>query len=255
MALAHRRGGGLGWYTRNTGSLRCSPDYDVHFGVNDLGLVNVYAKDIAYLPDWQQRIWAGYNVGPDGGVCEELLASQVRAEPADTKAPEAYLGRGLSLLSEAVHASFGIQLLRPHGQTDEILDHCHRFRAVDRAGLFALAKDMARLTADSIDSAAIHEFLELEKKDRPGSLKSLERLVAQRIGDENARKLLGPLVGIYELRLADAHLPSSDVDDAIRLVGIDPTAPTVHQGFQLLDACVASIHQIAQALKPPSSED
>jgi len=44
MALAHRQGGCLSWYTKDTGSVRCSPDYDVHFGTNSLGLVNVYAK-------------------------------------------------------------------------------------------------------------------------------------------------------------------------------------------------------------------
>ena len=37
MALARRRGGGLHWYTRDTGGVKCSPDYDVHFGVNKLG--------------------------------------------------------------------------------------------------------------------------------------------------------------------------------------------------------------------------
>ena len=56
MALAHRRGGGLRWYSRDTGGVRCSPDYDVHFGINSVGLVTVYAKDIALLPDWQQRV-------------------------------------------------------------------------------------------------------------------------------------------------------------------------------------------------------
>ncbi len=48
--LAHRRGGSLRWHTRDTGSVGCSPDYSVHFGVNSHGLVNVYAKDIALLP-------------------------------------------------------------------------------------------------------------------------------------------------------------------------------------------------------------
>jgi hypothetical protein len=67
----------------------------VHFGINSRGLVNVYAKDIALLPDWQQKIWAGYNIGPDGKVSEELLASQAEAQPADTQAPEVFLGKGL----------------------------------------------------------------------------------------------------------------------------------------------------------------
>src|SRR5437870_4567749 len=31
MALAHPRGGSLGWYTRDTGSLACAPGSAVHF--------------------------------------------------------------------------------------------------------------------------------------------------------------------------------------------------------------------------------
>ena len=34
------------------------PDYKVHFGVNRVGLITVYAYDIARLPVWQQRTWA-----------------------------------------------------------------------------------------------------------------------------------------------------------------------------------------------------
>ena len=79
MTLAHRRGGGLMWHTKYTGADWCSPDQSVHFGINRVGLINVYAKDIGELPEWQQQIWAGYNIGPDGGVSEELLASQMRA--------------------------------------------------------------------------------------------------------------------------------------------------------------------------------
>ena len=35
--LYNKRGGALKWYTKNTGSVRCSPDYDIHFGINKLG--------------------------------------------------------------------------------------------------------------------------------------------------------------------------------------------------------------------------
>jgi len=62
--LAHRRGGGLRWFTKDTGLVGCSPDYGVRFGVNSLGLINVYAKDIGLLPDWQQKVWSGYNISP-----------------------------------------------------------------------------------------------------------------------------------------------------------------------------------------------
>ena len=71
VQLSHWRGGGLRWYTRDTGGVSCSPSTSyVHFGVNNLGLVNVYAKDVGCLPEWIKVIWAGFNVSPEGGVSE-----------------------------------------------------------------------------------------------------------------------------------------------------------------------------------------
>lgn len=45
-----------------------------HFGVNDLGLITVFAKDIGRLDPWEQRIWSAHNVTPDGGPSRELVA-------------------------------------------------------------------------------------------------------------------------------------------------------------------------------------
>jgi hypothetical protein len=247
-ALLGVRGGGLTWYTRDTGAVRCSPDYGVHFGMNRLGLINVYAKDIVLLPEWQQRLWAGHNIGPEGGVSEELLASQARAQPASTQAPEEYLQSGLELLRHISEQTFGEPILRKHDKMAEIAARCHRFRAVDESGLYSLAKDLARLTADLIDVASIRRLLSLSKDDSTGSLKLMERLLATRIPPETARSLLTPLVGTYELRLADAHLPSEDIEHAYRLAGVDPKAPPVLQGVQLLESSVSAIYAIARTM-------
>ncbi len=250
MALAHRRGGALAWYTRDTGGVRCSPDYDVCFGVNKLGLINVYAKDIALLPEWQQRLWAGFSVSPEGGVSEELLASQVKAEPADTQAPEGFLRNGLEKLNRAGIARFGFPLLRTHRDFEALIAQTHRFRSVNVPGFLSLAKDVARLTADSIDLSALQKVVSLPKDFKGRSLKTLESVVAQTVGPVTAHELLGPLFGAYELRIADAHLASSDLEAALRLVGVDNRLPYVQQGLLLLSACVASLYEIADALQP-----
>lgn len=251
MSLAHRRGGSLHWYTRDTGGVRCAPDHDVHFGVNAVGLVNAYAKDIALLPDWQQRIWAGHNSGPEGGVSEELLASQMRAAPADTQAPEGLLDGALVILNEASKRTYGFEIVREHEYRQQLLSVAHRFRAVDLSGLFSLAKDLARLTADSFNAAAIQKIVTPPKGAKWASLKSLENLAALHIGPEPARQVVGPLVGIYELRHPDAHLPGADLTDAYQLVGVDHHQPLVFQGQQLINACVSALWSLAEALEQP----
>lgn len=249
MALADRRGGSLGWHTRHTGRVACSPGDGVHFGINPLGLVNVYAKDVALLPDWQQRIWAGHNVAPDGGVSDELLASQMRAQPARTQAPERYLAAGLKLLGELLEANAGIVgAFRNHRDIADLVRRAHRFRATNRGGLLSLAKDLARLTADSLDAAAIQKRLKPSKDPKWGSLKSLENLLATQVGEDEAHAVMGPLFAIYDLRHADAHLPSSEVDDTLEKIGVDKTVPYVFQGYQLMHACVDTIYTIIKIL-------
>lgn len=249
MALAHRRGGFLEWYTRNTGQVGCSPGRGIHFGVNNLGFINVYAKDIAFLPDWQQKVWAAFNISPDGGVSKELQDSQVNARPANTQAPERFFQRGLISLNDTFNERFKTPLLIEHGFIDEIIERTHRFRAIDDAGLFALAKDVARLTADLINPSVLHAIVAPPKGEKWGSLKSLEKVIALKIGEQKARELLGPLVGIYKMRHADAHLPGSELEEALALVGIDKSDPKVFQGLRLLFTTVSSIYSIRDIFK------
>jgi hypothetical protein len=61
--------------------------------------------------------------------------------------------------------------------------------------------------------------------------------------------MLSPLVGIYELRHADAHLASRESSDAVRVVRVDQNAPYIIQGYQLLHACVSGIYGICQVIE------
>jgi hypothetical protein len=249
MALAHRRGGSLVWHTRDTGSVSCSPDYSVHFGINRLSIVNAYAKDVVLLPEWQQRIWASHNVGPESGVSEELLASQVRAHPAQTQAPEAFLSKGLELINVLSQKQLSISIFKDHEFVRVLLPNIHRFRAIDNSGLYSLAKDVARVTADSLDAAAMQTIVSPPKGKKWGSLKTLKNLIASKIGDNAAHLAMGALFGVYELRHADAHLPSSKLEEALSLLHIDRDLPTVFQGYQLLSAIVSSIFQVVDVLQ------
>jgi len=99
--LLHYRDGQLRWYSRETGSVGIDDASTVHFGLNDVGLLNVFAKDIGRLDDWQQKVWAAYNVTPDGGVSTELCKAQMDAAPADSLAPEALVRAALDAVNDA----------------------------------------------------------------------------------------------------------------------------------------------------------
>jgi hypothetical protein len=249
LALLSRRGSGIKWHTGQTGSIWCSPYCPVHFGINRLGLVNVYAYDVAKYPVWQQKIWAGHNVPPDGAVSDELLAAQMRAQPARTEAPETLLKIAIDEIDTFFQHKTGTPLFRSHHAADEIANAIHRFRAVDRAGLLSLAKDLARLIADRIDVNTLRKIVSPPPGENWGSLKSLEKALAIKVPDERAKEIMSRLFGIYELRLGDAHLPSTEIDEALTKARVEQGAPLVLQGAQLIYAAAFSLHAACETLK------
>jgi hypothetical protein len=243
------RGAGLSWHTRDTGRIEMAKNRGVHFGVNSLGLINVYAKDIALMPEWQQTVWSGFNVAPDGGVSNELLASQAEGQPARTSAPEPFLLRAREELDQAMQSRFARQIFRGHSSVASIAAQCHRFRAMDRRGLLELAKDLTRITADDIDSKELQEIVPLLPNEKRGSLKSLERLIAKLTDDTTAATRMSTLFHVYDLRLADAHLASSETDATLNKLGLDMSLPFVIQGRDLLVTLVDDLNRLVEIVR------
>lgn len=252
--LLRHRSGKLHWFTQETGALGAT-SHGVHFGVNDLGLVTVLAKDVGNLEPWEQRLWSAHNVTPEGGVSAELFAAQMEVNPAATVAPEARLKAALETLDDAFHDRFKARLLRDHGSVPDLLRRTHRFRAADPDGLPLLAKDVTRLVMERVDVDAVANAVALAKGERKiASLKAIEKLVAKLRDETAARAMMAPLFGIYDLRLADAHLGSSLADSGRARVGVDETMPAAMQGRALLAALVATLGEITAVLaqKGPS---
>jgi len=112
-----------------------------------------------------------------------------------------------------------------------------------------LAKGLTKAVIDRIDVKLLHRIVSPPKGQNWRSIKSLEEVLADLIGGSKARSMLSPFVGIYELRLADAHLKGSEIQEALHLVQINTTLPLVHQGCQMLHACISAIHKVATVLQ------
>ena len=248
-AILQNRGTGLEWYTRYTGSICPGPGWRVPFGVNEMGLITVYAADIGKLPEWHRRMWVAYNITPEGKVAEELLQAQVLAIPAETKAPEEELWRHIRKLDEVCDRRWGGKMFREHRDEAKIIESIHRFRAMNDEKLFALCKDLSRVVIERIDATTINKITPTDGKVREGSMKHLEKALSLEVGSDEARTVVGPLVGIYELRLGDAHLASSDLDSKFELVPIRRNSSLIEQGLQAIEGVVGVLHQVADILE------
>lgn len=107
------------------------------------------------------------------------------------------------------------------------------------------------MTAESFDLSALRGVIQLPSGENWGTLKSLEKVLGTIINPDDARALLTPLVGIYELRGGDAHLPSSDIEEAFALVNISPTDPPIEKGKLLIQAWVNALKAITKVLNGP----
>ena len=106
------------------------------------------------------------------------------------------------------------------------------------------------------DSVAVRDALSSEgsaEYDKPdeklGSLKSLERLIANLTDESFARMKLGTLFHVYDLRLADAHLPSGETESRLREIGLDSKLPFVLQGRDLLMSLVNALYALVQSVE------
>lgn len=246
--LLERRGFSLGWYTAETGSIKSTSGYSIHFGINSSDLITVYAYDIARLPSWEQHMWAAKNVVPDGKVSSELLASQVKAKPASTHAVEKLLFEVMSMLENGFREDFNVSLFTHDFNRSEAMKQISRFASKDQASLLRLAKELIRVFSDRLDVRELRKLSTHLNKEKLGSNKLLEDILAQKVGPEKARKVFGPITGVYDMRVGDAHPTSSKIGEALRLAGIDDNNSFLRQGEQLISNFGQSIWWIGKLL-------
>lgn len=231
--LLSLRGFSLEWYTAQTGGIHSTSGYRTHFGINFSDLITVYAYDIARLSSWEQHIWAAHNVAPDGKVSHELLEAQVKAQPASTHAVEELLFKVVDMLEQGFRQQYNISLYT-HNVDASTLQNISRFTSKDQTSLLRLAKELVRVFSDRLNVSELRKLSNHKDKDKLGSNKLLQDILAQRIGDEKAREIFGSIVGVYDMRVGDAHPTSSKIGEALKLAGIDESRSFLRQGEQLI---------------------
>lgn len=129
---------------------------------------------------------------------------------------------------------FGLTLLRDHSELNELQRKIHRFRATDESSLRSLAKDIVKATIERLYKKSLINALDEGNSDK-GTLKLLESLLAKYTEEDYAHKQMTPLFGVYDLRNADAHLSSADVEECYKKLNVDRSAPLVSQAAMLIE--------------------
>lgn len=232
--LLGHRGFSLKWYTAETGGIISTSGYSTHFGVNTSDLITVYAHDVARLAAWEQHIWAAHNIVPEGKVSSELLASQVKVQPASTHAAEEKLFEVMRMLEAGFQQNLGVALFNHDVDDHALMQQISRFASTDQTSLLRLAKEIVRVFSDRLNVRELRKVSTHADKEKLGSNKLLQDVLSQKVGLEKAREVFGPIVGAYDMRLGDAHPTSSKIGEAVELAGIDTELSYLRQGEQLI---------------------
>jgi hypothetical protein len=178
--------------------------------------------------------------------------AQMEAQPAHTEAPEMSFRKHLRHLESQSKELFGASLLRDHFKEEEILAHVNRFRATDEAGLYQLAKEITRLVVERLNEKLLREQLP-DADDELGTIKLLEQFLTN-VGADGYG-ITGPLVGAYDLRHADAHLPSSDLSKELGLLNISETPHPILKGKSMISTVAEALRETCATLDDLTPSD
>ena len=244
-AILSNPNGFLKWSSRDTGHLGIGGE-KMHFGINPLGLLAVYAKDIGILPYWFQKLILPHNESPDGGIGEELYTTHVRAWFLDSTAPETTLVRELHHLNSSFVKLHGAALFNDLPPADSLHRMLHRFHSTSFEEVCLLAKELSKAINDRMDQGAIDSLLSADNRrkadsDKSRSVKRLALLLDQ-IGLDG-RAVTRPLGGISDLRQGDVHPESSSLRASLALFDFDPASE------DFLGICLKMISDTAECLR------
>jgi hypothetical protein len=154
----------------------------------------------------------------------------------------------MRLLERGFRDRFGVDLFS-HDIEDELaMQQISRFHSKDQASLLRLAKEIIRVLSDRLNVRELRKLSAHAEKDNRGSNKLLQDILAKQVGEERARKVLGPVVGAYDMRVGDAHPTGSKIGDALKLAGIDESRSFLRKGEQLIHNVGHSVWWVGKLL-------
>ena len=109
-----------------------------------------------------------------------------------------------------------------------------RFVSKDHASMLRLAKELVRVFSDRLNVRELRKLSTHAEKEKLGSNKLLQDVLAQEVGAEKARRIFGVIAGAYDMRVGDAHPTGSKIGDALKLAEIDESGSFLRQGEQLI---------------------
>ena len=160
------------------------------------------------------------------------------------------------MLEVAFRQELSISLFTHDIDDAVVMQHVSRFASKDQASLLSLAKELVRVFSDRLNVCELRKLSTHAEKEKLRSNKLLQDVLAQKVGADEARHIFAVVAGAYDMRVGDAHPTGSNIEEALRLAGIDESSSFLKQGEQLISNFGRSIWWIGNSLfgQPKSKE-
>lgn len=171
------------------------------------------------------------NIGPEGGLSEELHIVQNLARHPESTAPEAILWHNLRTLQTRSMAVYGQPILQSLPTKRDFFRSIHRFYDASFEQLCELCKELHRTISERIDIGLFNAKIDptnAEKANRE-KLRQIKRVALWLDAcGKDGRAITATLAGVADLRQGDAHAGSSALRASLPILGI-PADATAYQ--------------------------
>jgi hypothetical protein len=187
------------------------PAFYISFGINENGLLVMWLGDIAKLPETEQYYLRSENVPSDHHIGSEFYEGQIEVKFTE-EAPENRLFRLRSELNEASRSSLGFPVFQV---SSEILDSAILVRDPifdTKTSRAQVAQALNDVYVESLEASQLKKHLKAQDVDVSNikGIKLLERLMITLGYSNDLRELMKPFYLIYDLRVAQSHLMTTD---------------------------------------------
>lgn len=228
--------GHIDWWSFDSGKIGIGQT-NFPFGVNELGKIVIYARDITRIAHWFLIKLKSHNIVPEGGIGDAFYQSRVRGFFTSTVAPEKSLFESAEELQSTFESRYGSSLFRSLPSEREFLKSIHRFTSDSQEDICRLAKELNNVFMEGLEGDSIYNQLSAPSQDEFRSKKAQRRNMLAKLIEElggDGREETRALAAIYTLRQLDAHSGSSGFEDGLELL----TAGLSSENLQTAAVCM-----------------
>ena len=196
--------------SRTYGTIYADDSY-ISFGINSNNNVVLWLGDIATLPESEQYYLRSENIPSDHDLDSEFYDGQIECKFTDVT-PEDDLVSARSAFLEAAKRRFGLSISHLDDETLKAVGDFYSPTEFTNREQQRLSVLICQICIESLNSKALKELIVDRGADPKslGTIKLLQLLLEKECSESNISIILSPMYVAYDLRIANAHLTSTE---------------------------------------------